>query len=99
MFTLRKRGFFLFDSHSKDENGRMSATNAVFLLTFYSLQSLESYVMFKITMLWEHKKHNYKFFEKWEIRKCNINGKISSRTRKKMNGARERYYEDLESQR
>lgn len=39
-----KECFFLFDSHSKDENGRISATNTVFLLTFYSFQSLEKYV-------------------------------------------------------
>ena len=36
--------FFLFDSHSKDEIGRMSATGPVVLLKFDSLQSLGNYI-------------------------------------------------------
>ena len=36
--------FFLFDSHSKDEIERMSATGAAVLLKFDLLQSLESYI-------------------------------------------------------
>ena len=36
--------FSLFDAHSKDEIGRMSATGTAVLLTFDSLQSLENYI-------------------------------------------------------
>ena len=36
--------FFLFDSHSKDEIERMSATGAAVLLKFDLLQSLENYI-------------------------------------------------------
>ena len=35
---------FLFDSHSKDEIGRMSATGTVILLKSDSLQSLEYHI-------------------------------------------------------
>ena len=35
--------FFLFDSHSKDEIGRMSVTGTVVLLKLDSMQSLENY--------------------------------------------------------
>ena len=36
--------FFLFDSQSKDEIGRMSVTGTAVLLKFDSLQSLENYI-------------------------------------------------------
>ena len=36
--------FFLFDSHSKDEIGRVSATGTAVLVKFDSLQSLENYI-------------------------------------------------------
>ena len=36
--------FFLFDSHSKYEIGRMSVTGTAVLLIFVSLQSLENYI-------------------------------------------------------
>ena len=35
---------FLFDSHSKDETGRMSAAGTAVCLKFDSLQSLEIYI-------------------------------------------------------
>ena len=35
---------FLFDSHSKDEIGRVSATGTAVLVKFDSLQSLENYI-------------------------------------------------------
>ena len=66
--------FFLFDSHSKDEIGRIPATGtAAVLLKFDSLQSLENYIIsvyysnypltlprtiFKTKMHRECKKHN-----------------------------------------
>ena len=34
----------MFESHSKDEIGRMSATGTAVLLKFDSLQSLENYI-------------------------------------------------------
>ena len=40
----RNQYFFLFDSHNKDEIGRMSATGTAVLLKFVSLQSLENYI-------------------------------------------------------
>ena len=36
--------FVLFDSHSKDKIGRMSAKGTVVLLKFDSLESLENYI-------------------------------------------------------
>ena len=39
-----KQCFFLFDSHSKDKTGRVSATGTAVLLKFDSLQSLENYI-------------------------------------------------------
>ena len=40
----RNQCFFLFDFHSKDEIGRMSATGTSVMLKFDSLQSLENYI-------------------------------------------------------
>ena len=40
----RNQSFFLFDSYSKDEIGRMSATGTAVLLKFNLIKSLESYI-------------------------------------------------------
>ena len=39
-----KQCFFLFDSHSKNEIGRISVKSTAVLLRFDSLQSLENYI-------------------------------------------------------
>ena len=71
--------FYLFDSHNKDEIGRMSAIGTAVLRKFDSLQGYEfaevlgitgttqwlSTSKYKVRMHWEYKKHNWKCIEKW----------------------------------
>ena len=46
---LRNQCFFLFDSHSKDENGRMSATGTAVLLKIRFIPVIEK--LYKISIL------------------------------------------------